>query len=175
MKKNIKTDPRISKQKQQDDNYDPSLPNCIICDLDGTLSLMNGRSPFEGKDCGSDLLHVPVAILLDMIVTNNMTCDDYVSGKQASIILMSGRNSDKGGREATENWLSDNGVNYDELHMRKESDRRSDTIIKKEMYEEHIKGKYNVLFCLDDRPSVIRLWESLGLTVFDVHPSSGEF
>lgn len=143
------------------------LPDCIICDLDGTLSLMNGRSPFSGKDCGSDLVHDPVESILDLVGGSTYT--------RTQIILMSGRNSDKGGREATEKWLSDNGITYDKLHMRKEGDTRSDVIIKREMYKEHIEGKYNVLFCLDDRPCVIRLWSSLGLPVFDVNPMSGEF
>ena len=40
------------------------LPKAIICDLDGTLALMNGRNPFDASRCDADLLNEPVANLL---------------------------------------------------------------------------------------------------------------
>nr|WP_258932547.1 hypothetical protein [Flavobacterium oreochromis] len=41
-----------------------ALPKAIICDLDGTLALMNGRNPFDASKCDEDLLNVPVANVL---------------------------------------------------------------------------------------------------------------
>lgn len=52
---------------------------------------------------------------------------------------------------------------YQELLMRPSKDYRPDTDIKKEIYEKHIKNKYDVLFCVDDRDCVVKLWRSLGL------------
>lgn len=49
--------------------------------------------------------------------------------------------------------------------MRTTDDRRDDTIVKRELYENNIKGKYNVLFCVDDRPKVVRMWKEQGLQV----------
>lgn len=58
---------------------------------------------------------------------------------------------------------------YDDiLFMRPTGDYRPDTEIKREIYEKHIKDKYEVLFCLDDRPSVCRLWRELGLICLQV-------
>lgn len=52
---------------------------------------------------------------------------------------------------------------YQELLMRPSKDYRPDIDIKKEIYEKHIKNKYDVLFCVDDRDCVVKLWRSLGL------------
>ena len=41
-------------------------------------------------------------------------------------------------------------------------------IIKKGMFDKHIKNKYNVFVIVDDRPRVVRMWHSLGLPVFNV-------
>lgn len=70
-------------------------------------------------------------------------------------------------RAETENWLVDKGsFTYDsfKLYMRPAGDRRKDYIVKRELYEKHVLGKYNVYLVLDDRSSVVLLWRSLGLT-----------
>lgn len=47
--------------------------------------------------------------------------------------------------------------------MRKDGDTRRDSIVKRELFEEHVKGKFNVVAILDDRPQVIReCWRELG-------------
>jgi predicted kinase len=43
---------------------DAALPKAIICDLDGTLALMNGRNPFDASKCEEDILNEPVATVL---------------------------------------------------------------------------------------------------------------
>jgi predicted kinase len=37
------------------------LPKAIICDLDGTLALHNGRNPYDASTCDEDLVNMPVA------------------------------------------------------------------------------------------------------------------
>lgn len=51
------------------------------------------------------------------------------------------------------------------LFMRKVGDYRQDSIIKEEIYRQFIEPKYSVQFVVDDRPSVCRMWRSVGLTV----------
>jgi hypothetical protein len=60
-----------------------------------------------------------------------------------------------------------------ELFMRKTSDSRKDTIIKKEIFFDNINGLYNVRFVLDDRNSVVANWRSMGLTCLQV--AEGDF
>ncbi|MGH7203736.1 MAG: AAA family ATPase, partial [Candidatus Levyibacteriota bacterium] len=51
----------------------------------------------------------------------------------------------------------------------KEKDFRKDAVVKKELYETHISGKYEVLFVLDDRDQVVEMWrKDLGLPCFQV-------
>ena len=64
-------------------------------------------------------------------------------------------------KKETEKRLRNNGVLFDELYMRKTDDVRRDSIIKEELYNEHIKDKYNVNMVFDDRPQVIRMWRGL--------------
>ena len=46
--------------------------------------------------------------------------------------------------------------------------KRNDVIIKREIYEREIAGKFNVEYCLDDRDRVVALWRLLGLTCLQV-------
>jgi hypothetical protein len=50
---------------------------------------------------------------------------------------------------------------------------RKDAIMKEELYRQHIEGKYNIKFVLDDRQQVVDMWRGLGLTVFQV--DEGDF
>ena len=53
--------------------------------------------------------------------------------------------------------------------MRDDGDYRKDNITKLEMYNKHIKGKYDVEFVLDDRDSVVKMWrDELDLTCMQV-------
>ena len=76
-------------------------------------------------------------------------------------------------RPQTEAWLVKHKVPYTALFMRPAGDMRKDVLIKQEIYEREIKGKYNVLFVLDDRQQVVYGWRALGLTVFQTAP--GDF
>jgi hypothetical protein len=57
--------------------------------------------------------------------------------------------------------------------MRVTGDKKKDSALKEEIYNKYIKGKYNVLFVLDDRQKVVDKWRELGLTCLQVN--SGNF
>lgn len=156
--KEKKIDPRLQRVMYNDLPENKGLPFCIIIDLDGTLAMMNGRYAYDGGACGTDVVNGSVASVLD--IYNHM---------KMPIFLFSGRNADKGGLEATEKWLEDNGIHYDTLAMRQAGDYRKDTITKQEMFDEHIKGKYRVLFVLDDRNMMVDHWRDMGLECFQVY------
>lgn len=135
---------------------DPSLPKAIICDLDGTLCLMNGRSPFDASRCDEDLPNIPVV---------NMVKNYHQLGYK--IILASGREDSF--KPQTMTWLERFGIAYDKLIMRAAGDFRKDAIIKKEIFANHIEGKYFVELVLDDRNQVVDLWRNdLQLPCFQV-------
>ena len=135
--------------------HNPDLATAIICDIDGTIAQMVGRSPYEEDRVGEDNPKKEVISILEQ----------YKNTPNA-IILVSGRHEDC--RVATENWCRSHNVPYDLLLMRPTGDNRSDAIIKREIYDIYIKDKYNVLFVLDDRDRVVDVWRSLGLTCLQV-------
>lgn len=139
--------------------FDARLPYCVIFDLDGTLSCMGDRSPYDGKACAVDSVNKSIRFLLEVVRL------DLVAN--AKIIIFSGRNGDS--RQQTEKWLEDHIISYDNLVMRTEGDSRKDSVIKEEMFNQYIKDKYNVWFVVDDRDQVVKMWRDLGLTCLQVN------
>ena len=136
---------------------DKNLPKAVICDLDGTLSLLNGRNPYNAATCDNDLLNEPVAAALKMAKQQGY-----------QVILLSGR-EDKF-REPTVRFLDKHQIGYDLLLMRTSNDFRKDNIIKRELFEGEIQGKYFVEFLLDDRNQVVDMWrKDLHLPCFQVN------
>ena len=132
----------------------------IIVDIDGTIAhRITDRSPYDWHRVGED---GPDYILIDLLFRY------YHSG--INIILMSGRDSVC--EAETEEWIKTHMWDLNDylLLMRKEKDKRKDTIVKQELYEEHVKDKYNVMFVLDDRNQVVEMWRSLGLKCLQVAP-----
>ncbi len=140
--------------------FDPALPTAVVCDLDGTLALLNGRNPYDASRCEEDLVNEPVADILKTYFLNGYT-----------ILLASGRSEEH--RPQTERWLQKHSIQYTALFMRPAGDNRKDAIIKQEIYEQHMLGRYTIKFILDDRNQVVDLWRSLGLTVLQV--AEGDF
>ena len=135
----------------------PALPKAILCDLDGTLALMNGRNPFDASTCEHDLLNEPVANVL-----KNYNSLGY------KIVLVSGREDRY--KEQTIRFLNKHEITYHDLIMRKTKDNRKDSIINTEIYNEFIKDQYFVEFVLDDRNQVVDTWrKDLKLPCFQVY------
>jgi predicted kinase len=137
--------------------YDAALHPCYIFDMDGTLAEMHERGPYEFEKCGNDLLRRHVSCVLRYTESDPLI----------KIFIFSGREGRRDIYEITEKWLMKHGIDFDLLVLRQEGDRRNDALIKKEMYNDHVLGKYNVVGVFDDRPGVIRMWRQLGLPVFD--------
>lgn len=136
---------------------DETLPHCIICDVDGTLALMNGRGPFDWDRVGEDSLNHAIWDILRMFKDGD-----------TEIFLFSGR--DAVCRPQTVEWLNKRDVPYTDIYMRPEGNTEDDRIIKKQMFEDTIRGKYYCDFVLDDRDKVVRMWrEELGLTCLQVN------
>ena len=136
---------------------DSSLPKAIICDLDGTLSLLNGRDPYDASSADEDGLNAPVASVLAM-----------AKAQGYKVILLSGR--EQLYREPTERFLLKHQIAYDLLLMRTTNDYRKDNVIKKELFQQEIAGKYFIEFLLDDRNQVVEMWrKDLHLPCFQVN------
>ena len=146
--------------------YNPDLPECIIVDIDGTLAHMNGRSPYDYTKVSTDVVDPVVSDIV-----RRYRSVDIMDDNPLYVIIVSGREDSC--KPETEQWLQDNHIPYDELHMRKTDDKRDDRIVKKDIFDTWIKNRYNVKFVLDDRNRVVEMWRSLGLKVLQV--GEGDF
>lgn len=137
--------------------YEPRLdkPDAIVVDIDGTLAHMNGRGPYDLHRVGEDRLDVEVRQVVRWAVDEGW-----------QVILLSGR-EDSVYLETT-NWLRDHDVMADELYMRPADDKRKDSIVKAELFDTHVRDRFNVRFVLDDRNQVVEMWRAMGLKCFQV-------
>ena len=143
------------------------LPHIILCDIDGTIALKGDRGIFDWVKVGVDIPNEHVCQVVDALVkTGN------------EIVFFSGR--DKVCYNESVQWIQDNIRVFEnkeiKLYMRPEGDNRPDTIIKKELFDAHVRGQYYVDFVLDDRMAVIRMWQNeLGIPVLSANPLAVEF
>jgi len=138
---------------------DKQLPQCIICDIDSTIALMNGRDPYDHASCNEDLVNEPIKGIVERVMHDEA---------YEMVFFITGR-SNKYAKK-TMQWLLEYGLMSPKtaLCMRDNRDKREDTIIKRELYEKYVKGKYNVDFILEDRTRVVTMWRKLGLTCLQV-------
>lgn len=139
-----------------------TLPT-IIVDIDGTLAFnRGGRGWYDWMRVGEDDVNEFLAdILRNKYDTHN-------------IIIVSGRDSVC--REVTEEWLSKHDIPYDYLYMRDEGDQRKDSIVKMEIFNNHIRNQFDVVAVFDDRPQVLRdVWIPLGFQTYTVGNWMEEF
>lgn len=160
LKKNFKfrpetlTRPDVFQQAQ-----DATLPRCILVDIDRTVADKGDRSPFEWYKVGLDTPKWPIINLVKA-----MRASGY------AVVFFSGR--DAVCRPETTDWLSEHfswpatDIN---LFMRPKNDNRKDSIVKAELFAQHIAGRYYVEFVVDDRQQVVDMWRrTLGLTCVQV-------
>ncbi|MEU4157596.1 AAA family ATPase [Actinoplanes sp. NPDC026670] len=140
---------------------DPDLPKAVLVDIDGTVALMSGRSPYDWGRVGEDEPNPAV-----------ITAVRAMHAAGHAIVFCSGR--DAVCRPETEAWLDlFVGVPYEALFMRPEGDSRKDSIVKREIFDQEVRDRWLIVGVFDDRQQVVRMWRQLGLTVFQV--AEGDF
>lgn len=136
--------------------------SAIIIDLDGTLCNVSHRVHFVKTQppnwpaffdaCVDDTPNPAIVALVRMARTS-----------YHQIIYVSGRPDTH--RAQTVDWLERHRLALHALLlMRPAGDYRPDAVLKRELYEAHIAGRYNILFTVDDRSVVVKMWRELGLT-----------
>ena len=134
------------------------LPKCIICDIDGTVALMNQRNPYSHLGMENDKPNLNVINIVKMFKSQNI-----------EVIFFSGREGNEEVLSKTNKWIKDNvNIEY-KLFTRKNKDQRKDSVVKYELYLEHIKDKFNVVSVFDDRDQVVKMWREIGLLCCQVY------
>ena len=140
----------------------------VIFDIDGTLADVSERiHHVRKKPKNWNAFFQGIAqdkAIHSMVRLCNLL---YASGIQ--IILCSGRSEEH--RQQTIEWLAQQGVNYHDLLLRKDNDRRADSVVKREMLVDL--DKTEILFVVEDRSRVVEMWRSEGLVCLQCAP--GEF
>ncbi len=141
---------------------DVTLPKAIIVDIDGTIARRTHRGPFDLDRVDEDLPKTEILDIVKMFHDNGY-----------EIIFLSGR--DEVCFDLTSNWIKKyfhetyeidhSGL---KLYMRPKDDVRKDSIVKKELFMEHVYNKYYITHVLDDRNQVVHFWRSIGLTCLQV-------
>lgn len=134
-----------------------NVPEVILVDIDGTVALMCNRSPYDETRVCDDRPNVSVIQMVHRLHSTGV-----------GVIFCSGRTD--ACREATEKWLAEHvSIEYQALHMRKAGDMRKDSVVKMEIFDQHIRlQRVRVVGVFDDRNQVVEMWRTLGLTVYQV-------
>lgn len=136
------------------------LPSIVICDLDATLALHQGREPFEWDLLKTDKMDPRLRLLLNNFMGLYKVV--FITGRPESARLATTE-----WLQDPENKLHDNWV----LYMRKNNDFSHGDDYKEKVYREKIEGKYNVLCVFEDSNKCVTRWRELGLLTCQVENS----
>lgn len=139
----------------------------VLCDIDGTIADCTHRQMYVQGDGQKDWKNFFALMDEDTPIESTLKLVMEYKEKGHDIILLTARPEDY--REMTEEWVARH-TDIDPLTiiMRNSGDKRPDSEVKQQMFELYFKDKYPIETMIDDRPVVIRMWESIGVPVIDV-------
>ena len=136
-----------------------------IFDIDGTLADCTHRLGYILKDKKDwDIFHRSAD--KDTPIRETIECAKALKRIGYEILIVTGR--PESSRIITRQWLLENGIDFSGLYMREEWNHVPDFILKKDIYENEIRDKYEILGVFEDRKSVVEMWRSLGLRCYQV-------
>lgn len=145
-----RTDKRVIRE------YVEGLPDAVICDLDLTLALHQGRNPYDWSRIHEDKIDPRLQLILNMYMENGVT-----------VLFVTGRSDSA--REQTSKWLSDNKLGTDwELFTKPNNSFEHGDEYKRRVYRENIENKYNVLCVFEDSNKCVKMWREEGLLTCQV-------
>lgn len=134
--------------------HDLEKKDCVIFDIDGTLSEICNRDIYSPKDAINDIPYYS-------IVKSMNDCS-------SNVIICTGRSEIF--KDVTISWLKNHIEPFTEIkqvYFRDKGDNRPDWIVKEEMWRK-INKEYNISLMYEDRNSVVRRARALNLKVAQV-------
>jgi len=128
-------------------------PYAICVDLDGTLVDSSHREPYDYEKVADDKVIMPT----DNIIDFNKSLYNRI------VVLLSGRSEDC--RKQTEEWLWNQASKYDYLILN--GNKENQVAFKKKAIKK-LMEEYNILYCIDDNPEVVKMFKSLGLKAYSI-------
>ena len=123
----------------------------VIFDIDNTILYHTNRSPYNWSDLSGDKLIPGMDHLIDMF-----NFYDYY------VIIMTGRPESV--RYQTKEWLSKNGIVYDELIMKPEQFEKGFIFKQRELVQ--LLEKYDIKFVFDDDQKCANMYKENGIIIF---------
>jgi phosphoglycolate phosphatase-like HAD superfamily hydrolase len=143
-------------------------PQVAVFDIDGTLADVSERlHHVRSRPKDWDAFFAGMA--QDKAIRAVVRLCNLLHDAGLRVVLCSGR--PEAYRATTVAWLEREGVRYDELRLRRDGDRRADTLAKRQMLADLAPAQ--VLFIVEDRSSVVEMWREAGYVCLQCAP--GEF
>lgn len=137
----------------------------ILVDMDATLCLNTTGRPYFGEGAAEGMLD-DVAIEGTCMLIRRMY-------EKCKVFIVTGREGTPEIIAATKKWLAKHDIIVDDLFFRPVKDYSPGADCKKKIYEDNIKGKYNVQFVLEDNYKCVKMWREQGLVC--LQPNEGKF
>ena len=131
----------------------------VIFDIDNTLANVDDLLKYWGADPEEFCKRVGEAIVIEPM----RKLYQIIDRSNAELVIYTARPEKI--RTATEKWLTENSLFYNELLMAKDNDTRHDIDIKLEMLRENGLTPDKVAFIVEDRTCVVKALRESGYTV----------
>ena len=140
------------------------LPRAVIFDLDGTVCDDSHRQTILLNNKGNitdDIWRQYHSACVDDAPIDIVCRCLYLLSLDNEIIIITGR--DEQYRQITLDWLLKHNLPHDELYMRPNGHHVSSVEFKRNIYNEQIKDKFDIVGVFEDRKCVTDMWREEGL------------
>jgi hypothetical protein len=135
------------------------MTQCILVDMDGTLSDASHRKHFVV--CKPKNWNAFNKGMVDDPVIEHTARLVKVLHEEMPIIILTARPIEYA--QQTMDWLAKHSIPYDDLYMRPLKDYRQDFIVKKELLDLVRKNGYDPFLAFDDREAVAQMYRQNGV------------
>ena len=132
---------------------------CYIFDLDGTLADDSHRWHHVQRSGDWDSYYAAASADKPIHHVIEIAKALHVAGY--SIVIITGRSESI--RRETEDWLLQHGILFDELIMRKRTDRRKNSELKLEALEDLVLRGYLPLMVFEDLSAAVKVYREAGV------------
>lgn len=149
----------LNMHKKHISKYKPDItnPKGIIYDIDGTLSIITDRYPYDWDKVGLDAVNNDILHMLYY----------YKEKTDYKIIIVTGR--DGICKEDTLEWLNRYEIPYDDFYIKPVSDNTKGYKFKEHILLNELMPKYNITHAIDDRIKEIYMYKSHGIKTIKVN------
>jgi hypothetical protein len=129
---------------------DTTLANAAIVDIDSSLARLDSLLGHDTTRRRKGLEYRLAELL-----------DPFTHSPSTELIILTGRGEECRGPFLES--LSAKNIPHGEVHMRRRGDSRRNQAVKLELFNRHVRHRFNVVAAFADREQAIPLWRRLGL------------